>query len=122
MMTNGGAASRMLWASLLACCITPCNAADMSLMQTLRESYVDFMFTRDNPVYNLAWLLLLFSFACLWDWISSEKCKTPIGSKRIRKKLKSKIKNGQTQKTKKKVICILHAVQAQYTSPLLRDV
>ena len=31
-------------------------------------------------------------------------------------------KNGQTQKTKKTVICILHAVQAQYASPLLCDV
>lgn len=88
MMTNGATSKWILWVCLLACCLTPCNAAEFALVQSLKESCVEFMSTRDNPVYNLAWLLLLFCVACLWDRISGGKRKTKKSSGRKGQKIK----------------------------------
>ena len=103
MMTNGATSKWILWVCLLACRLTPCNAAEFALVQSLKESCVEFMSTRDSPVYNLAWLLLLFCVACLWDRISSGKRKTKKSSSRKGQKIK-KPKKWKSPKASQKQI------------------
>ena len=88
-----------LWAVLLLCMIQLSRVFDTTAICNLK------LLDEDNPVTNLAFLLMLWMFALAWDWVS-EPSKSP---RRAQKRSKQKKK----WKLRKVPICVKVAHEAR---------
>ena len=96
----------MLFWFILLSCIIPSEAKTSShdTWKALSESTM--IISKDDPIYNLIFLVALGTAACMWDWLSSP-IRIPNSPLKVQKRSKNRKKNCITQTTKmQKAACM----------------
>ena len=89
---------RCLWWMTLLICISPCEAKVVCTDPLLSLwALIPKVISEDDPICNLLWLVLLATFACVWDWLSSSTREINSPSQAGKSK-RNETKNGISQK------------------------